>query len=677
MSGSKSLASINIRFHADLESFKSSMQKAQGKMKAYGKQMATMGKNLSAGVTAPLALLGGVAVANFNKQAQAIAQVEQGLKSTGNQVGFTSKQLQAMATDLQNNSLFGDEVILKDATAQLLTFTSIAGTQFERTQLAAMDLATRLGGDLKSATIQLGKALNDPAANLSALSRSGITFATEQRNVIIEMAKTNRLAEAQTMILDELEKQYGGSAAAAAAVGTGGLTQLSNSFGDLLEDFGEIIYQGIKPFIDFLKGLVTALQNTSPAVKKLVTVLAALAAMMGPLLLSLGAISMLMGSISKKTLIATAAILGTLAALALLGVAAIYVYDNWKTFEKAFQIVWMHIKNYVYEAVASILKVMSSMGGPAAIKMKYLAISFEAMITKVPGIQAAGKFKSFGESMSSGLQKLAGESGEVAKVMSAVNGVFNTAATETETATAALKGYNKEQEILIEGLTKIEKVEKKGIRMLTPKVPIDMGAPGDIQGSPETSAQELDAQISSYDNLNQRIADNLLMEQTRISLLNAGNNLLLDAGGILTDSFENLFNGEQADPFTALKEHLKKLIIRLLATAAAAAILAPLIGGIGVAGGASTGSAFGGAFKSLFSGSGGLSFFAEGGIVTRPTLSVTGEAGPEAIIPLSKLAGIMNSGGGTGGYLKVGGEFSLSGGVALAIVEREQYIKAR
>jgi hypothetical protein len=38
--------------------------------------------------------------------------------------------------------------------------------------------------------------------------------------------------------------------------------------------------------------------------------------------------------------------------------------------------------------------------------------------------------------------------------------------------------------------------------------------------------------------------------------------------------------------------------------------------------------------------------FAEGGIVTQPMMGLVGEAGPEAIIPLSKL-GQMNGGGPT------------------------------
>jgi len=188
----------------------------------------------------------------FREQQKAIAQVEAGLKSTGNQVGITSEKLQQMASDLQGKTLFGDEEILKDATAQLLTFTNIAGDNFGRTQEAVLDLATRLDGDLKSASIQLGKALNDPVANLSALSRSGIQFSQSQKDVIKALTESGKLAEAQTIILDELNKQYGGSAEAAAEA-DGGLTQLSNSIGDAKEQFGKIILEGLKPTIKSLK----------------------------------------------------------------------------------------------------------------------------------------------------------------------------------------------------------------------------------------------------------------------------------------------------------------------------------------------------------------------------------------------------------------------------------------
>lgn len=174
----------------------------------------------------------------FKEQERAENKVKQAIISTNNAAGLSFKELQKAATDLQNNTIFGDEEILNNATAQLLTFTNITGENFERTQKVALDLATVLDGDLKSASIQLGKALNDPVANLSALSRSGIQFSDSQKETIKQLAETNQLAAAQNVILKELERQYGGQAAAAAE-GAGKIQQLNNAIGDQKELIGE------------------------------------------------------------------------------------------------------------------------------------------------------------------------------------------------------------------------------------------------------------------------------------------------------------------------------------------------------------------------------------------------------------------------------------------------------
>ena len=148
---------LSIKLSLNDKQFQSSLKKSMRSMKKFGGNMKSFGQTLSRNVTLPIVALGAASVAAFDKQAKAVAQVEAGLISTGNAAGFTSEQLQKMAADLQAKTIFGDEVILKDATAQLLTFTNIAGKQFARTQQAALNLATRLDGDLKSASIQLVK----------------------------------------------------------------------------------------------------------------------------------------------------------------------------------------------------------------------------------------------------------------------------------------------------------------------------------------------------------------------------------------------------------------------------------------------------------------------------------------------------------------------------------------
>jgi len=300
------------------------MQNAQRKLDKVGRKMQKLGAGLTVGVTAPLVALSAIAIKNFDEQAKALAQVEAGLKSTGNAVGFTTKELEKQAEALQNNSLFGDEVILKDATAQLLTFTNITGEAFSRTQQAALDLSTRLDGDLKSASIQLGKALNDPIANLSALSRSGIQFSKDQKILIKSLVEGGKIAEAQGVILSELEKQYGGSAKAAAAAGLGPFTQFKNILGDIAEDFGAIIVDGLNPLIVYLKDVATRFKNLSPQTKKWIVILGGVAAAAGPLLALAGTI---LPAIGTGLALLTGPIGLVVAGLAAIGVV---IYKNWQ-----------------------------------------------------------------------------------------------------------------------------------------------------------------------------------------------------------------------------------------------------------------------------------------------------------------------------------------------------------
>ncbi len=174
-------------------------------------------------------------VVEESKQAQAVqAQLAAGLQSTKGASGQTLASLNAMAEALQKVSTFGDEAI-GSGQALLLTFTKIGGDVFPRATQAIVDMATRMGGDLTGAAIQLGKALNDPVAGLTSLSRSGVQFSEQQKAVIEDFVRTNQLARAQGVILNEIETQFGGSAKAARDTLGGALTALSNAWGDLFE----------------------------------------------------------------------------------------------------------------------------------------------------------------------------------------------------------------------------------------------------------------------------------------------------------------------------------------------------------------------------------------------------------------------------------------------------------
>ena len=66
------------------------------------------------------------------------------------------------------------------------------------------------------------------------------------------------------------------------------------------------------------------------------------------------------------------------------------------------------------------------------------------------------------------------------------------------------------------------------------------------------------------------------------------------------------------------------------------------------------GAAAGAAIGAIVGGVGaGIEMLAEGGVVTRPTLAVVGEAGPEAVIPLDRF-GSTGAGSGTGTVINFG-----------------------
>ena len=298
----KSIGSLVFNFGANLQGFDRAMKKAQKSINKFGRDMNRTGQTLTRSFTLPLAGLGVTALKAFDEQQKAIAQVEAGLKSTGNAAGFTSEQLQKMASDLQSKTLFGDEEILKSATAQLLTFTGLTKEQFEMAQVAALDLATRLDRDLKETSIQLGKALNDPIKGITALSRSGVMFTESQKETIKSLVETNRLADAQTLILKELELQYGGSAEAAALAGMGPLQQLGNALLDISESIGEMLLPHVVALAKWVKTWAERFDGLSESTKKTLVVIGLIVAALGPLLIIVGQMALGFGALAPLLL---------------------------------------------------------------------------------------------------------------------------------------------------------------------------------------------------------------------------------------------------------------------------------------------------------------------------------------------------------------------------------------
>lgn len=180
----------------------------------------------------------------------------------------------------------------------------------------------------------MGKALNDPVKNLTALSRAGIQFSKEQTSTIKHLAETNRLAEAQGLILEELERQYGGQAEAAAKVGHGALQQLKNSWGDFLEQIGATLMPVVTKIAGALSQVVAVLQNMNPQMREVIVIVAGIAAAIGPLAFGIGGIIKMLPMLAAGFTALLSPVGLVVAAVLALGAAFFYAYQRKKELQE-------------------------------------------------------------------------------------------------------------------------------------------------------------------------------------------------------------------------------------------------------------------------------------------------------------------------------------------------------
>jgi hypothetical protein len=162
------------------------------------------------------------------------AQTEAVIKSTGGAAGRTAEQISGLAQSMEKATGVEQELI-QQGQNMLLTFTNIQGTNFDAATQTMLDMSVAMGTDASTTAIQLGKALNDPIKGISALSKVGVTFTAQQKEQIKAMVEAGDTAGAQKVILAELNKEFGGSAAAFGDTTAGKVAKLKNAFGDLQE----------------------------------------------------------------------------------------------------------------------------------------------------------------------------------------------------------------------------------------------------------------------------------------------------------------------------------------------------------------------------------------------------------------------------------------------------------
>ena len=198
-------------------------------------------------------------------------ETERVLSTTGAAAWTTADKVGDLATKISNLTGVDDELIQSGANL-LLTFTNVRNAAgkgndvFDQATGLALDMSKALGTDLKGATVQLGKALNDPIKGITALSRSGVSFTEQQKDQIKQMVKSGDLLGAQKMILKELSKEFGGAAAAAASP----FDRLKVTLGNFQEQIGGYLIPVVEAAADWLgKFLPAAIETVAPVIDEI------------------------------------------------------------------------------------------------------------------------------------------------------------------------------------------------------------------------------------------------------------------------------------------------------------------------------------------------------------------------------------------------------------------------
>ena len=245
----------------DSRSLKRALKSAANDISGFKSKLGGIG-SIAAGVFGGTAALAGISsltgqLGSMVSEARDAAQVgrltEAVLKSTGGAAKVTADEVGRLAEAISNKTGIDDEAV-QSAENLLLTFTGVrneAGKNndvFNQATQAAVDMAAGLKGavpsaeDVRASVQRLGFALNDPIKGVGRLSKAGVTFTKEQKDQIKTLVASGKTLEAQKMILAELGKEFGGAAEAAADP----MQKLDTTVNNLKERIGTALL----PFIE-------------------------------------------------------------------------------------------------------------------------------------------------------------------------------------------------------------------------------------------------------------------------------------------------------------------------------------------------------------------------------------------------------------------------------------------
>tara|TARA_R100001224_G_scaffold44566_1_gene25718 strand:- start:8515 stop:10341 length:1827 start_codon:yes stop_codon:yes gene_type:complete len=605
------LKKATVKLGADIGEFTSKMRKASTSFKKMGKNIQKAGKTMSMSLTATLTAFAAASVKAFDTQAQAEAKLSRSLN--GNVKAF--RRLKKEAQALQKVTLFGDEETM--AAQAMLTSMGLEEEAVRRLTPLIQDMATTKNMDLRAAADLVSKSVG---SSTNALTRYGV-------EITGAVGSSERLESA----VKGLSRQFEGQAQSAALAGAGGLKQLSNNFGDLMEKIGEKLMPILNGLVKMLDSMITSWNNLDEGIKIAVITFGAVLASIGPLVYLFGTLVSVVGFFMSPL----GAVIAGLAALA---AGAIYVADNLEAFKEVGSVVFAKLQN----AVISFLQFFIE-NNP----FSFIIDGYNLLMEKLGREGVTNPFKA----VSGYLEELKADVPEVTKEFGSFGDAVSNAATKAKDALFSLGG-------------------KMGIGGALSAA--QSGESSTVSGSVKLFGMDVDEIEEEAEVIDTTYGDALRATKEKIDALKES---AKGFGLAMVDNFAGSFataitSGENF--LVSMKNIFKDLAKQIAAMIIKAAVLAAIFSMIPGLGAAQTAGGGATSFSGLLTGMMGGSF-ANGGQPPLGKVSLVGEAGPELFVPSSSGTIVPNNAlGGT-----VIPDVRISGDDLLIVFDRANRRKAR
>jgi hypothetical protein len=655
---------LKVFLVGDATKLTSSLNKASSKLSAFGKSARKVGKDLSLKLTLPIALAGGAAIklaSDFEESLNKVdvafgkssAEVKNFAKTTLTQFGIAEGSALDMA------ALFGDMatsmgITRNEASLMSTSMVGLAGDLASFKNIGIDQATTALAGVFTGETEslkRLGIVMTEVNLKQFAMSE-GI-----QKN-IKDMTQAEKVNLRYEFILSKTGNAQGDfartqeGAANQMRIFSEGLKQLGQSI-------GSIMLPAFTKIVSFANKIIEKFIGLDDKTKKIIVVVGLVVSAIGPFLFILGSLSSILGVVATGFTVLTTAMMANpfvLVGTAIVGLVAIFVsfvqklepaISKWQTF----------------------LNMVKSFGSPA----KFAALQLK---TKAENLKEAAKQA---EKDKTATSKLKNE-------IDGLTGSLKDLNTESQRSKVSGIGTDslKQPEITAQPIIGISSVGKDPASLLAdsiqnvgiPKLNDQLNQTNELLTSKQTeflgNANEFNQKLAPImtDGLNNlAVGIGEAMGSAIAGAGNMGNQLaavLLGSLGAIVSQVGKMAIGIGIG-LESIKTALKSLN-PVVAIAAGVALVA--LGAFFKAKSADIGQSMD---KGGGGGSAGPAKFANGGIVSAPTLGLVGEytgakSNPEVIAPLDKLKGMIGDRGSQ--KVDVGGSFTLKGQDLVVALQR-------